>query len=255
MSTYFLIDTHCHPQMDDYKDDRDAMIGRALDAGIAMIAVGIDFESSKQGIDIANKYSGVWASVGLHPNDNINEPYNQDAYEELLKDSKVVAIGEIGLDFYRTKKQEDQDFQRARFLKQLDLVQQSGKPVIIHCRDAHEQMRVILSQKNIHGVIHSFTGTVEDVVAYTQMGLHIGINGIATFSDQLISAIGAIPKDKILLETDAPFLAPAKYRGKRNEPLYIESIAHRVGEIMNVSYTDICKISKVNASSLFGIDL
>src|SRR3989338_9991844 len=167
-----IFDSHCHSQFPQYKNDREEMIQRALDGGVFMICVGTDLETSKSSIELAQKHEGIWASVGLHPNDNLNEKFEPDKYRELLKQDNVVAFAEIGLDYYRTEKPEDQKFQKERFIQQLELAKELKRPLILHCRDvragsidnAYKDMIDIF--KNDYalngGVIHSFTGTIDE---------------------------------------------------------------------------------------------
>src|SRR3989338_10769426 len=131
-----IFDSHCHPQLAQYDKDREEVINRALDKGVSMICVGMDLETSGQAIELARKTEGMWASVGLHPNDNLNEKFEPEKYKELLQQEKVVAFGEIGLDYYRTEKSEDQKFQKERFIQQLELSKEMKMPLILHCRDS-----------------------------------------------------------------------------------------------------------------------
>lgn len=245
-----IIDTHCHPQFPQYDSDRDEIVARALGAGIGMIAVGTDLESSIAAVALAGRHEQVFASVGLHPNDNLHEPYKQDAYRALTENPKVVAIGEVGLDYYRTTDESLKEFQRKRFVQQIALAKEVSKPLIIHCRDAHEDMRRMLSH---YGVVHSFTGTREDALAYVDLGYSIGVNGIITFTDQYNEAVGATPIESLLLETDAPYLSPVPYRGKRNEPSYIIETAKKLALIKGISVERIYEVTKNNAKKLFSI--
>jgi len=249
-----LIDTHTHPQLRQYNEDREAVIKRAFDAGVSMICVGVDFETSRQAVELALQYEDIWSSVGLHPNDNLDEVYDEAPYLELAKRPKVVAIGEIGLDYYRTTDEFKKEFQRERFEKQLALAEQLQKPVIIHCRDAHEDMRkILIAHPNIRGVVHSFTGTLEDAKWYVEQGFYIGFNGIITFARQYDEIVRDIPLDRILLETDAPFLTPEQYRGKRNESSYLSFVAQKIAEIKSESFDIVSTTTTKNATSLFDI--
>jgi TatD DNase family protein len=258
-----IIDSHCHLQYPKYDTDRDEIIQRALDANIHMICIGTDFETSKQGIEIAQKYEGVWAAVGLHPNDNLHEEFDISGYEELLKMPKVVAIGEIGLDYYRTTDPKDQEFQKKRFEQQLDLGVRTNMPIVLHSRDAgkgstgvvHADMIGIL-KNNLpprSGVAHSFTGTIEEARMYLDLGFYLGFNGIITFARQYDEMIRFIPLDRILLETDAPFLAPEPHRGQRNEPSYIIEVAKKLSEVKGVSLEEVIEKTTQNSQTLFKI--
>ena len=249
-----MIDSHCHPQLSQYDEDRDFVVQRALSGGIGMICVGTDLVSSRTAIQLAEKYEGVWASVGLHPNDNLDELYDDGAYERLASSSaKVIAIGEVGLDYFRTTNATARSVQKERFEKQLELAERLHLPLIIHCRDAHEDMATILGSRQNRGVIHSFTGTPDEVDRYVSLGLHIGINGIATFTDQYNESIQAIPEDRILAETDAPFLAPVPHRGTRNEPIYVLEVVRRLADIRGQPYETLIRQLEYNTRMLFDI--
>ncbi len=248
------IDTHTHPQLRQYNADRDEVIQRAFEAGVGMICVGVDLESSNQAIELAQKNENIWASVGLHPNDNLDEKYEQAIYAESAQKEKVVAIGEIGLDYYRTTDPAKKEFQKERFLQQISLAQELKKPLIIHCRDAHDDMYEILKNHHgLRGVIHSFTGTWSEVQRYIDLGFYIGLNGIITFARQYDESIKNIPLDKILLETDAPFLTPEPHRGQRNESSYLPFIAQKIADIKNISIEEFASQTTENAGELFGL--
>ncbi|MEK7203705.1 MAG: TatD family hydrolase [Patescibacteria group bacterium] len=247
-----LFDSHCHPQFPHYDQDRNETIKHALKEDVFMICVGTDLETSKKAIELADKYEGLWATVGLHPNDNLKENFNNEIYEDLLNQEKVVGFGEIGLDYYRTKKEEDQKFQKERFEKELELATKINKPVIIHCRNAHKDMLKILNS-NLRGVIHSFTGTLEEAKKYLELGFHLGFNGIITFANQYDEVVKFVPLEKILLETDAPYLTPLPFRGKRNEPLYVKYVAEKIAELKGLSYNRVAEQTLLNTKELFGI--
>ncbi len=242
-----IIDTHCHVQMSQYNGDRDEVIHRALDAGVGMICVGIDLESSRQAIALADQYEGVWASVGLHPND----PGEVDGFEELMSHPKVVAVGEVGLDYYRSP--DTKEIQKERLKKFIALAQKLDKPLIIHCRDAHEDMLAMLPAHR--GVIHSFTGTLQQALLYIERGYHIGFNGIITFSRDYDEVIRGIPVEKIVVETDSPYLTPTPYRGKRNEPVYVEEVIFSLSYILKIDKDILKEIIKDNTNKLFRISL
>lgn len=258
-----IFDSHCHPQMTQYDNDRDEIIRRAFDAGVSMICVGMDYETSKQAIELAQKNEGIWASVGLHPNDNLNEKFDVKHYEDLLKMPRVVAIGEVGLDYYRTTDPKDQDFQKKRFEEQLDLAVRMNIPLILHSRDSgkgsagkvHKDMIEMLLdfQPPKSGVAHSFTGGIDEARKYLDLGFYLGFNGILTFTHQYDEVVRYAPSDRILLETDAPFLSPEPYRGKRNEPAYVIEVAKKVAELKNDSTEKIAEQTTKNCHELFAL--
>lgn len=258
-----LFDSHCHPQFPHYEPDREEMIKRTLKESIFMICVGTDLETSKKGVELAEKYEGIWATVGLHPNDNLNEKFNPAGYEKLLNQEKIIGFGEIGLDYYRTKKPEDQKFQKQRFEAQLQLAGKINKPIILHCRDsktgssdqAHKDLINYLKNKNLNGVVHSFTGTLEEAKKYLDLGFYLGFNGIITFANQYDETVKYVPLESILLETDAPYLTPLPFRGQRNEPLYVRYVAEKIAELKNLDYNRVTEQTFLNTKKLFNLNI
>lgn len=246
-----------------------------------MINVGSQYSTSKRAVDMAGRYvNGVYAAIGLHPihlADGIfktkldeeeviiptkNEEFDYDKYKQLAKSSKVVAIGEIGLDYYyrpktKTKLDEFKNRQKEVLLMQLDLAKELNLPVIFHCRSAHEDLineirsRDEIGSPKITGVIHCFTGTWEEAQKYLAMGFYLGFNGII-FKLDLDEVIKKIPLDKILLETDCPYLTPKPIEG-RNEPLYIKYVAEKIAGLKNETFEKISEITTQNAKQLFKI--
>ncbi len=257
-----LFDSHCHPQFPQYDQDREEMIKRTLDGGIKMICVGTDFEMSAKAVELAKRYDGIWATIGLHPNDNLHEEVVIEKYRELLKEKEVIAIGEIGLDYYRTTGEDMIAKQKDRFIKFLELARETKKPMILHCRDAYTDMLEMLSSAetlfggaSLKGVVHSFTSTWGVAQKFLEQGFLIGLNGIITFTDQHNELIKSIPLDKLLLETDAPYLAPVPYRGKRNESVYLKFIAEKIAKIKGETVEKIAEQTTKNACNLFGVKL
>lgn len=255
-----IFDSHCHPQFPQYDEDREEVLGRAKGAGVFMICVGTDLEMSKRGIELAEKYENIWATVGLHPND-IPADFDVMAYHNILQNPKVVAIGEVGLDYYRTPEPEKQKKQKEIFEQFIDLAQKTKKPMILHFRDSpkgssgkvHKDALEILP-KDINGVSHSFTGNLEEAREYVKRGMYLGFNGILTFTRQYDEVVRYIPLESILLETDAPYLTPEPYRGKRNEPLYVIEVAKKIAELRNVSIDDVVEQTTRNCKKLFNIE-
>lgn len=255
-----MIDSHSHPQFPQYDQDRDEMIRRSLDAGIQMICVGTDYEMSAKAVVLSNQHDGIWASVGLHPNDNLEEKLDLDLYRKLADDPKVIAIGEVGLDFYRTTGEENLAFQKERLVKFLELAAETGKPLILHCREAYTEMlemldgaAVLFGAEKIRGVIHSFTSTWETAQKFLERGFYLGFNGIISFTDQYNETVKNIPLDKLLLETDAPYLSPVPHRGQRNESSYLNFVAEKIAELRNISVEEIAKQTTGNTIKLFRI--
>jgi TatD DNase family protein len=252
---YRIIDTHCHPQFPQYDIDRSEVIDRALKSGIGMVCVGTNLDSSRAAINLAVQYEGLYASVGLHPNDELDSLYDEREYEKIAAHPKVVAIGEIGLDHYRTPSPEHRRTQRARFVNQLAMARRMSLPVIIHCRDAHEDMTALLEKegKGIRGVIHSFNGSVAQARTYTDAGLYLGFNAIVTYAPAYEEMVKSVPMNRILLETDAPYLAPAPYRGRRNDPSYIEGVGNYLAQLKGISVEELLAATTENAKSLLDI--
>ncbi len=255
-----LIDTHSHLNFFDYDNDRDKVIKECLNNNVWMINIGTDYESSKKAIEISEKYShGVFASVGMHPENIGKEVFDYQKYKSLADSKKIVAIGEMGLDYWyrpKTKKKqvEFKEKQKELLLEQLTLARELNLPVIFHCRLAHNDLLEILGAKensNLKGVIHCFTGDWGDAKKYLNMGLYIGITGII-FKLDLDEVIKKTPLDKILVETDCPFLSPLP-EIKRNEPLFVKHIAEKVAKLKNITFEEVAKKTTDNAKRLFSL--
>jgi len=265
-----IFDSHCHPQFPQYDADQDEMIKRNLEQGIFMIAVGANLETSKQAIELAQKHENIWATVGQHPTDVESGSMNQESWAELLKQPKVVAVGEVGLDYYRTPEPEKQKQQREVFLEFVNLAKENDLPLVLHVRNekngksAQDDMVELLSS-NMCGVTHSFTGTLDEAKKYLNLGFYLGFNGIITFPPSPSEALregGAgmydelvkyVPLDRILLETDAPYLTPEPYRGQRNEPAHVIEVAKKLAELKNESLEWVIEQTTANCRHLFRI--
>ncbi|MFC1561994.1 YchF/TatD family DNA exonuclease [candidate division KSB1 bacterium] len=252
-----FIDSHAHLQFDSFDKDRESVIKRAVDNGVNyMINIGIDIETSRQSLEIARKHASVFSSVGLHPYEV--ESFDGQARKtmlSMLKDKNVVAVGEIGLDYYRAEV--PHNVQKNIFKEQLKIAIDNDVPVIIHLRDAWDDIeRVIgeVTQNRVKGVFHCYSGNLETALRLIKKGFYISFAGNITFRNyKKIEMLREIPIEKMLIETDAPFLAPHPYRGKRNEPGYIPLIAQRLADIKGLSVEDIGRITLFNANRLFGI--
>ncbi len=254
MDKYYLIDSHTHPQFPQYDKDREEVIKRSLDKGIGMVCVGTDFKTSKQAIELTKRYDGIFASVGLHPNDTVGEEFDYDEFLKLAKEEKVVAIGETGLDYYRTQGEENLKKQKEKFELQIKLAREVDLPLIIHCRDAYEDTFSILSQaRRVRGVMHSFLSSVKNAEKFLNLGFYLGFNGIITFARDYDKVITSTPLEKILIETDAPFLAPEPYRGKRNESLYVEQVCEKLATLINIDKKIVATQTVDNSKRLFEV--
>ncbi|OGB74789.1 hypothetical protein A2810_00550 [candidate division Kazan bacterium RIFCSPHIGHO2_01_FULL_49_10] len=255
-----FIDSHCHLDFPKFHADLEQTVERAFAAGaVALINIGVDLPTSQSSVALASRYRPIYAAVGIHPHDaRTLSSETAEKLRRLGRDAKVVAIGEIGLDYYRNLS--TQTVQRQAFIDQLDLARELNKPIIIHCRDAYSDALNILDEHylpqlgdRLPGVVHSFSAGVRYAQEFLKRGFYIGINGMITYpgSTQLAEAVKIIPMDRILIETDAPFLAPQAHRGKRNEPLYVLEVAQEIAKIKDLSVAEVCQISTDNARQLF----
>lgn len=289
-----LIDSHCHVHFRAYDHDMDDVIKRTLEAGVFMITVGTQKDTSRYALEVAERYDGVWATVGLHPNhltkqeffdeDELPPPdavlsyekkasdpgarvrtreelFDLEYYRTLAEHPKCVAIGECGLDYYRIPEDADVEIvkekQRATVRAHFDLATEMNLPVSIHCRDAYvEQTQMIREYTQAgklkrRGVIHCFTGTESEARAFIDLGFLISFSGIVTFGKNLQEVARALPLEKLLIETDAPYLTPAPDRGKRNEPWKVKYVAEKIAELKGVSVEEVAHRTTENATSLF----
>ncbi|MBS7657885.1 MAG: TatD family hydrolase [Candidatus Bathyarchaeia archaeon] len=251
-----LIDSHAHLQWEDFEFDRDNVILRAKEAGVATILiVGYDLTASEKGVELAEKYS-LHASVGIHPHE-AEKISNKvlDALKALCLNPRVVAIGEIGLDYYKCFS--SKKAQLNAFLSQIELAKEVDKPVIIHDREAHGEVLEILnrSKGKIRGVMHCFSGSFEMAKQCIKLGFLISFAGPVTFqkSVKLHRLAKEVPLEYILVETDSPWLAPQSKRGKRNEPAYIVEIVNKIAELRGESFNRIAELTFENAKKLFEI--
>lgn len=253
-----LIDSHAHLDMDNYKDDLESVIERAVEGGVGkIITIGIDLESSLRALELATRFDFIYSTVGFHPHDadSVSDAHLKEL-QNLAKEKKVVAWGEIGLDFFRNRSQKEKQIDV--FKSQMEIASESDLPVIIHNRDADlEILKILKGLKNINhkGVIHCFSSDYETALKFMDMGYYISIPGIVTFknADKLKDVATRIPANRILVETDAPFLAPAPKRGKRNEPLYVTYTAKMVAELRGIEFEEFAKITTKNCEKLFNI--
>ena len=247
-----LVDTHCHLVNEDYNIDE--IIRRAGENDVKYLIVGgSDREDNKLNLKIPLKYDNVFLSIGYHPSmaSSVTEDDINFLKECLMKDDKkIVAIGEIGLDYHYGK--EEISEQKELFRKQLEIAEKYNKPVVIHTRDAFLDTYNILKEYNVKGVIHCFSGSLEVARKYIDLGFFLGIGGVVTFKNSnLKDVVKEIGLDKIVFETDSPYLSPM--RGKKNEPGNIKIICGFVSELLNMSYNDVANITTTNADKLFNI--
>jgi TatD DNase family protein len=258
MSHPSLVDTHAHLDGNRFADDLDQVIQRADDQGVhSIITVGCDLESSRASVELARTYPGIYATVGIHPHDAATvTPQVLDELAQLASDDKVVAIGEIGLDYYRNHCPHDQ--QQRAFRQQIALARQCQLPLVIHDRDAHDDVLTILHEEKadeIGGVLHCFSGDIEMAKACLDLGFYLSFTGTITYpkNDAIREVLKQVPTERILVETDCPYLAAQPWRGKRNEPAYVVKTAEMVAEVKGLTLTDVARITSLNAFELFGV--
>lgn len=279
---FYLIDSHCHLHFPSYASDLDVVLSRMHDRGIGGITVGTSVANSRVALAFSHAHEDIWATAGLHPEhttSSYEDPEEGTVHEhdldseallEIARDKKCVAIGECGLDFYRIDEGIDKATayatQERVFREHIRVAHALGLPLVIHCREALPRLAEILqdAQSNgmkMRGVIHSFTGTWEEAKPLLDLGMHIGVNGIATFplrktqdpSSAINVTLEKIPLNRLLVETDAPFLAPVPQRGKRNEPAFVEHVAEHVARVRCQSLEEICEATTRNTIELFGL--
>lgn len=247
-----FIDTHCHI-FSEYYDDIDKVISECRDNNIDKIIVnGSNIKSNIEVMELANKYDIVYAAIGFHPTelDNFKEEYFC-FLEENINNSKVVAIGEIGLDYHYDNT--DKEKQIMVFRRQLDIANKYNKPIIVHSRDSIQDTYNILKQYKVKGSIHCFSGSVEMAREFIKLGYKLGIGGIITYKNAktIKEVVRDIDLSYILLETDSPYLTPSPYRGESNSPKYIPLIAEAIADIKDVSIVDISRVTTANAEAIF----
>jgi TatD DNase family protein len=251
-----LIDSHAHLEMKEFNPDREDVIERARQAGVGyIITVGTNLALSRKALSLARKHENIYATVGVHPHDvarTDNKTF--DDLSEIARDPKVVAYGEIGLDFFRNISPREKQIEM--FSRQLELAVQLKLPVIIHDRDAHEQtLRMVKASSARRGVFHCFSGDYSMARQCIDLGFYVSIPGVVTYDKAKTIQDVALraPLSSLLLETDAPYLTPEPHRGKRNEPSFIINTAKKVAQIKGLSWEEVADVTARNAINLFGI--
>jgi len=253
------IDTHTHLQFDSYDEDRELVIQRAIENDVAaIITIGTDVTSSRQAVHLADKYASVYAAVGIHPNDcNGVTDKDYDEIKALADHDKVVAIGEVGLDYHHMDA--PKEVQDDAFTRQIQLAKEIKLPLIIHNRDSHEDLYNLLVRENAAdagGVLHSFTGDEDFLESILKLDFHISFTGNITFKKSTAGQlVKKTPLERLLLETDSPFLTPVPLRGKRNEPAFVIHTAKKIAEMRDLAEDEIARITTENADRLFKLKL
>lgn len=256
-----LIDSHCHLDrldLSEYDDDLNKALDFARSRGVSqMLCVGITLDKFPEVLAIAEAHDDINCSVGVHPLYEAVKDTCVDSLIEQSKHPKVVAIGETGLDYFYNKKPENHKLQQESFRKHIQVARQVGKPIIVHTRDARQDTLDILREENAQecgGVLHCFTETWEMAKAALDLGFYISFSGIVTFKNakELQEVCKKIPLDRLLIETDSPYLAPIPYRGKTNQPAYVKEVGQFMADLHHVSYDEICEVTSNNFKKLFG---
>ena len=252
-----LFDSHAHIDDEKFDNDRAEVIARAFESGVTgFVNVGACMASSARSVALAEEYEKIYAAVGIHPHDAENAL--ESDYEKLAtwsRHKKVVGIGEIGLDYYYDLS--PREVQRKVFIRQIDVARQTDMPIIIHDRDAHGDILEILKKeaKGVTGILHCFSGSLEMAKEIIKLGFYISIAGPVTFKNaaKLPEIVANVPLERLLIETDCPYLTPQPYRGKRNEPAYVRLVAEEVASLRGMEFLDLAVATRENAQRIFRI--
>jgi TatD DNase family protein len=258
---YDYIDIHSHLNFSDYEKDFDDVIQRLKDTNTATITVGTDLESSKKAVEIADKYENIYACIGLHPADETGETFNEEEFEKLVMNKKVVAVGECGLDYGRNSdsSEETKERQKTDFEKQINFAVKFGLPLMLHIRNAHEDVLTILKEKKkefgekLRGDVHFFSGGIAEAEQYLDLGFTMSFTGVATFTKDYDEVIKFIPLEKMMSETDSPYVTPVPHRGQRNEPSYVQEVVKKIAEIRGEDFEMVKKTLSDNAVRYFNL--
>ena len=251
-----IFDSHAHYTDKAFNDDRENMLGSLKESGICgVINCGADLLSSEKSVALSEKYDYIYCACGVHPEEVDGLPENYiDILRNMAQNEKCVAIGEIGLDYYW--RQDNKELQKKVFEEQILLAKELGLPIIVHDREAHEDTLAILKKHKPKGVLHCFSGSVETAKEILKLGMYIGLGGAVTFKNakKPVEVAEMLPLDRLLLETDCPYMAPVPMRGKRNYSAYIEYVAEKIGEIKNLDPQTVTDQATENTKVLFGIE-
>lgn len=252
-----IFETHAHYDDEAFDEDRDLVLQGLRDKGVcAVVTAGADLKSSLKAIELSQKYECIYAAVGVHPenvSENLDENYLEKLSTLISENKKVVAVGEIGLDYhFRT---DNKEIQKEVFISQIKLANKLGLPVLVHDREAHADTMEILKNLRPKGIVHCFSGSLEMASEVVRLGMLLGIGGVVTFKNAktIVEVVRGMPLAAMVLETDAPYMAPTPFRGKRCDSSMIKYTAQRVAEIKGANVSDVLEITKNNAKRLFGI--
>jgi TatD DNase family protein len=258
--SFELVDTHSHIQVDDFSSDVDQVVERARGEGVNKIIVvggAGDLSSNDSAVRLSKRYPGLFATVGMHPHDARDVGENElSSLRKLAQDPKVVAVGETGLDFYygHSPKQTQMDLFR-RFIR---MARETGLPLVVHNRESDREVTDLIrteGEGEVRGVIHCFTGDFETAESFLDLGFYLSFGGIVTFknAETLRGVVQRVPLDRMLVETDAPYLSPVPHRGKRNEPAYVRFVAEAIARARGIALEEVARVTSLNAKALFGI--
>lgn len=275
------IDVHCHLDFKDYNSDRGGVFARMIEQGVGAITIGTDLESSKRAVEIAEQNENVWACIGMHPNETSPRPaslsdplleagegrkWDEVEFEKLIKSPKVVGIGECGLDYFRLDKdphfaKATRDKQKELFKSQIEFALKHDKALMLHCREAYDETLDILESykkeagEKLRGNTHFFAGNIEQAKKFLDLGFTMSFTGVVTFTHDYDEVIKFLPQDSIMSETDAPFVAPVPYRGKRNEPSFVVEVVKKLAEIRGEDALALSQAIINNTGRIFGISV
>ncbi len=254
-----FIDIHSHIDFKDFDNDREEVLKRMKESEVTTIVVGVDLETSKKCLDIALANESIFACIGAHPVDNKTFIFNEGDFEEMVRSSKVVAIGECGLDYFRLKEniELEKERQKKEFIKQIEFAIKYDKSLMIHIREAYEDAYVILKnyEGKVRGNLHFFAGSLDWAKKFIELGFTVSFTGVITFARDYDEVIKNIPLDKMHAETDSPFVAPIPYRGKRNEPIYVIEVVKKIAEIRDEDFEKVRIQLLENARKVFNISI
>jgi len=279
-----IVDTHTHVNFQAFDKDREEVLKRAVQNRVAMLVVGANFKSSMKAVEIANANEDVFASIGLHPTHLVEQTFEEEgskvisraeefdfsAFEELALNADVKAIGECGIDYYHVNPdipiEEQKELQKKVLLEHVELASKQNLPLILHCRDgkgfsktAYNDLYEIIkeSKKEVKGVLHCFSSDWETAEKFLDLGFYLGFTGVITYTENLdlLEVVRRTPENRILSETDCPYLTPVPYREKRNEPSYVEYVIEKIADLRDVDYEKAAKFTSRNAKRLFNLEI
>ena len=276
-----FIDSHAHVNFNAYREDGEEILQKALNEGVLVVNVGSQYSTSQRAVEYAHKFDGIYAAIGIHPihlnkktvhidSDELDsaleikahgEDFDAEKYLELAKDKKVVAIGEIGLDYHHFSEEETnikalKEKQKEVFIKFIDLANLVNKPVMLHCWDAYDDLLEILEKHPINkkGIVHSFIGSYKTANKFIELGYKIGLNGIATYGESYDKLIKEIDLKNIVIETDCPYLTPRPLeKDKRNEPIFVKVVAEKIAAVKGISVEEVAEVTTQNAKAVLDI--